>query len=136
MLTLKTPFTFENGKVATVSNVDNVVKQEIVSYFMTSNGERVMNSGFGGNLSSLIFEINDPLVLADYKVDNLPNVNGNLRFGRVLDMAVIDQSSSPQTAPYEDGVLPVLVRYAVSPRTVSTLRINVNVPFYTQESEL
>lgn len=136
MLTIRTPFTFEDGGVATVSNVDNVVKQEIVSYFMTSSGERVMNSTFGGNLSSLVFEINDPLILADYKVDNIPNVNSNLSFGKVLDMTLVEDTASAQNAPYDAGVLPVVVRYAVSPRNVSTVRLNVNIPFFTQESDL
>lgn len=134
MLSLKVPFTFEDGEVTTVSNVDTIVKQDIVSYFMTSNGERVMNGAFGGNLSALVFEINDPLVLADYKVDTFPNVNSNLRFGNVLDMFILNTNA--QQAPYEDNVLPIAIQYAVSPRTISTIRLNVNVPYFTEESSI
>lgn len=134
MLSLKVPFTFEDGEVTTVSNVDTIVKQDIVSYFMTSNGERVMNGVFGGNLSALVFEINDPLVLADYKVDTFPNVNSNLRFGNVLDMFILNTNA--QQASYEDNVLPIAIQYAVSPRTISTIRLNVNVPYFTEESSI
>lgn len=133
MLTLRIPFTFEDGQTSVVSNVDKIVQQEITGYFMTSSGERVMNGSYGGNLNSLVFEINDPLVLADYKVDTLPNVNANIRFGKVLDMHVV---SSAPGRDYEDGVLPVIVRYTVSPRSTSTLRLNLNASLLTEESEL
>lgn len=133
MLTLRIPFTFEDGQTSVVSNVDTIVQQEIIGYFMTSSGERVMNGSYGGNLNSLVFEINDPLVLADYKIDTLPNVNANIRFGKVLDMNVV---SSAPGRDYEDGVLPVIVRYSTSPRSISTLRLNLNASLLTEESDL
>ena len=57
MLTLRIPFTFEDGQTSVVSNVDKIVQQEIAGYFMTSSGERVMNGSYGGNLNSLVFEL-------------------------------------------------------------------------------
>ena len=64
MKSIKIPFSFEEGSVSNTNNVDTIVSQEIVNYFMTVDGERVMNSSYGGGLPRLSFEINDPLVLA------------------------------------------------------------------------
>jgi len=99
---------------------------------MTINGERIMNQQYGGNLPKLSFEINDPLVLADYKLDAISDVNSNLSFGKVLDIAVLD---SENTTFYEENVATVLVRYAVTPRTVSTVKLTVTNTF-NEESDI
>jgi hypothetical protein len=98
---------------------------------MTIDGERVMNSSYGGGLPRLSFEINDPLVLADYKLDVVTEANLNLSFGKVLDLLVVDNTNNTF---YEDNVATVLVRYAVSPRTISTVKLVVTNTF-NEESE-
>ena len=90
MRSIKIPFSFEEGSVSNTNNVDTIVSQEIVNYFMTISGERIMNAAYGGNLPQLSFEINDPLVLADYKLDAIGDVNLQLSFGKVLDMLILD----------------------------------------------
>jgi len=132
MRSIKIPFNFEEGSVSSTTNVDTIVKQEIVNYFMTVDGERVMNSSYGGGLPRLSFEINDPLVLADYKIDAISDVNSNLSFGKVLDMAVVDNEN---TTFYEENVATVLVRYAVAPRTISTVKLIVTNTF-NEESDI
>lgn len=132
MRSIKIPFNFEEGSVSSTTNVDTIVKQEIVNYFMTVDGERVMNSSYGGGLPRLSFEINDPLVLADYKLDAISDVNSNLSFGKVLDMAVVDNEN---TTFYEENVATVLVRYAVAPRTISTVKLIVTNTF-NEESDI
>lgn len=132
MRSIKIPFNFEEGNVSITTNVDTIVKQEIINYFMTINGERVMNQQYGGNLPQLSFEINDPLVLADYKLDAISDVNSNLSFGKVLDMAVLDNEN---TTFYEENVATVLVRYAVTPRTISTVKLVVTNTF-NEESDI
>ena len=120
MKSIRIPFSFEEGSVSNTDNVDTIVSQEIVNYFMTIDGERVMNSSYGGGLPRLSFEINDPLVLADYKLDVITEANLNLSFGKVLDLLVLDTANNTF---YEDNVATVLVRYAVAPRTVSTVKL-------------
>lgn len=132
MKTIRTPFSFEDGSVSTVSNVDTVVKQQIVDYFMTINGERIMNQTYGGNIPLLSFEINDPLVLSDYTLDAIPEANSHLSFGRVLGVSVVDNENSTF---YENNVATVLVRYAVSPRTISTVKLVVDITF-NEESDV
>lgn len=132
MLAIKVPFSFEEGAVSTTNLVDTVVKQEIVNYFMTVNGERVMNPAYGGNLPQLLFEINDPLVLADYKTDSIPDANANLSFGKVIDVLIEDM---PNDEYYDNNVVQVNIRYAVAPRTISTVKLVVDTTF-TEESEI
>ena len=132
MRSIKIPFSFEEGSVSNTNNVDTIVSQEIVNYFMTISGERIMNAAYGGNLPQLSFEINDPLVLADYKLDAIGDVNLQLSFGKVLDMLILDT----QTGAFdEENVANVLVRYAVSPRTISTVKLTITNTF-NEESDI
>ena len=132
MKSIKVPFKFEEGFVPTTSNVDNIVKQQIVNYFMTNIGERVMNAEYGGSLPNLVFEINDPLVFADYKVDALSEINSYLSFGKVLDFGFVDSTGDLSA---ENNVVTVVVRYSVAPRTISTVKLVVNTTF-TEESPI
>lgn len=132
MRSIRIPFSFEEGSVSATTNVDTIVKQEIINYFMTINGERVMAQQYGGNLPKLSFEINDPLVLADYKLDSLTIANSYLSFGKVLDMVVVDNDNNTF---YEENVATVLVRYAVAPRTISTVKLVVTNTF-NEESDI
>ena len=131
MKSIRIPFSFEEGSVSNTTNVDTIVSQEIVNYFMTIDGERVMNSSYGGGLPRLSFEINDPLVLADYKLDVVTEANLNLSFGKVLDLVVVDTADNTF---YEDNVATVLVRYAVAPRTISTVKLVITNTF-NEESD-
>lgn len=131
MKSIRIPFSFEEGSVSNTNNVDTIVSQEIVNYFMTIDGERVMNSSYGGGLPRLSFEINDPLVLADYKLDVVTEANLNLSFGKVLDLVVVDTADNTF---YEDNVATVLVRYAVAPRTISTVKLVITNTF-NEESD-
>lgn len=132
MKTINVPFRFDEGEVGITSSVDNIVKQEIVNYFMTNTDERVMNATYGGNLQRLAFEINDPLVIADYKLDALPDVNSKLSFGKVLDVSVAETTDDTY---YNSNTATIIIRYAVAPRTISTVKLIVNETF-TEESEL
>lgn len=132
MKTIRIPFRFEEGSVLATQNVDTVVKQQIVNYFMTNLGERIMNSSYGGNLPNLVFEINDPLIFADYKVDALSEVNSYLSFGKVLDFGFVDSTNDLSA---ENNVATLVVRYSVAPRTISTVKLVVNTTF-TEESPI
>jgi phage baseplate assembly protein W len=135
MKAIAVPFKFDEGVVETTSNVDTIIKNQIVNYFMTTNGERVRNIGYGGNLQSLAFEINDPLILADYKIDAIPAVNQNIGRGRVIDVGILDSSTDPSTSFYDSGTATVVIRYAVAPRTVSIIKLVIDAQL-TEESEI
>jgi len=130
--TIRIPFKFEEGSVLHTENVDTIVKQQIVNYFMTNINERVMNATYGGSLSNLLFELNDPLKFSDYKVDALSEVNSFLSFGKVLDFGFVDTTDSLLA---EANVATLVVRYSVAPRTISTVTLIVNANF-TEESSI
>lgn len=132
MKTIRVPFHFEEGSVAQTQNIDTIVRQQISDYFMTTREERVMNSGYGGSLSSFIFEMIDPLVLQDYKTDVLLDINTYLSFGQVVDFYMVDESDSVYGP---DNTLTLAVKYVVTPRTVSTVKLTVGTTL-TEESEL
>ncbi len=132
MRAIRIPFSFEEGNVSDTYNVDTIVQQEIINYFMTISGERVMSQQYGGNLPKMSFEINDSLVLADYKLDSLTVANSHLSFGKILDIVVVDNNNSTF---YEENVTTVLVRYAVAPRTISTVKLVVTNTF-NEESDI
>lgn len=135
MKAIAIPFKFEEGTVKNTTNIDTIIKNQIVNYFMTTNGERVRNIGYGGNLQGLAFEINDPLILADYKTDAIPAVNQNIGRGRVIDVGILDSSNDPANSFYDTGTATVLIRYAVAPRTISTIKLVVDAQL-TEESEI
>lgn len=132
MKTFSVPFRFEFGSVAETNSIDNIVKQQIADYFMTTTGERIMRAGYGGNLSSWIFEIVDPLLLQDYRTDVLSDVNTYLSFGQVTDFYLQDESDSIYNP---DNTMTLVVKYVVAPRTVSTVKLTVGTMF-TEESEI
>lgn len=39
------------------------IKYNIINYFLTNKGERVLNPNFGGNITQYVFEPNDPSTL-------------------------------------------------------------------------
>lgn len=132
MKAIRTPFKFEEGSVLQTQNIDTIVKQQIINYFMTNINERVMNPTYGGSLSNLLFELNDPLKFSDYKVDALTEVNSYLSFGKVLDFGFV---SATDTLLADANVATLVVRYSVAPRTISTVKLIVNTNF-TEESPI
>lgn len=132
MKSIRIPFKFEEGSVAETTNVDTIVQQEITNYFMTVSGERIMNQPYGGSLPSLVFGMEDPLVLTDYKLNVIDDSNLHLSFGKVLDLGIVDNENNPF---YKDNVATVLVRYAVAPRTISTVKLVITNTFH-EESEI
>jgi hypothetical protein len=130
--TVVVPFRFEFGSVAETDSIDTIVRQQIADYFMTTKRERIMRASYGGNLSSFIFELIDPLILTDYKTDVLSDVNTYLSFGQVIDLYLQDESDSVYSP---DNSMTLVVKYAVAPRTVSTVRLTVGTRF-TEESDI
>lgn len=135
MKTIAIPFSFIQGSISSTQSIDVAVQQQIINYFMTNAGERVMRSAYGGNLQNIIFEIDNPLVWADYKLDALPDVNVYLSAGRVLDVTVVEHPNNPQNGGYEDGVAVVSIRYATSMRGSTQLVLTVRTNL-TEESSL
>jgi uncharacterized protein len=69
---LKFPFQFTQGTGGTLDSVSTTISegvehisQAIVQIIKTRIGERVMRRSFGSNLGDLVFEPNDPAIIAE-----------------------------------------------------------------------
>lgn len=132
MKSISIPFKFDNGSLQQTYDHDQSIRQQIINYFMTTSGERIMRPGYGGNLQMLAFEMVDALVMADYKIDSLPAANARITNGKVLDLAIIASPNGQESSNYGDNTVTVAIRYASSPRTISTITLQVSQ--LTQES--
>lgn len=134
MKSISIPFRFDNGSLQQTYDHDQSIRQQIINYFMTTSGERIMRPGYGGNLQMLAFEMVDALVMADYKIDSLPAANARITNGKVLDLAIIAFPNGQESSNYGDNTVTVAIRYASSPRTISTITLQVSQ--LTQESTI
>lgn len=134
MKSISIPFRFDNGSLQQTYDHDQSIRQQIINYFMTTSGERIMRPGYGGNLQMLAFEMVDDLVMADYKIDSLPAANARITNGKVLDLAIIAFPNGQESSNYGDNTVTVAIRYASSPRTISTITLQVSQ--LTQESTI
>lgn len=118
-------FTSDTKGVATTSDINKVLEQHIIDVLTTTPGERVMNTTYGANLRNLLFEEPDPLILAEYRMDAINDLNSKLPFGKVVDL----QLSVPTEDFYgseSDTTIRVSVKYAVPPYEASVVTFNIN----------
>lgn len=134
MKSISIPFKFANGSLQQTYDHDQSIRQQIINYFMTTSGERIMRPGYGGNLQMLAFEMVDNLVMADYKIDSLPAANARISNGRVIDLAIVASPDTQESSNYGNNTVTVVIRYASSPRNVSTIALQVSQ--LTQESTI
>lgn len=135
MKSISVPFRFtsDTGGVATTTEINKVLEQHIIDILTTSTGERVMNPNYGGNLRNLLFEEPDPLILSEYRMDAISELNSQLPFGKVVDM----QLTVPQedfSGSGADTTIRVSVKYAVPPYEASVVTFNINNTNFFGES--
>ena len=127
MKSISIPFSFtsDTGAVSTVSDVDAVMKQNIIDILTTFPGERVMTPNYGAGIRSLLFEQPDPLVFAEYRMDAINDLNSSVPFGKVTDVQIgipYDSLSSFET----DSTISVSVKYVIPPYDTSVVTFNLN----------
>ena len=125
MKSISIPFTFSNGKVATTSSIDTITQQKITDVLITGSGERAINTSYGVDIRSLLYEPLDSLAFDDFKQDALSAINDVLDSGRVIDIS-ISYPNSPQMAYPEDSTIAVSVTYQVPPYSGRTFTFNVS----------
>lgn len=126
MRSIAVPFSFntDTGGVATVSDINYVMEQNIIDILTTTPGERIMSPTYGANLRNLLFEEADPLVFAEYRMDAINDLNANLPFGKVTDVQIsvpYDSLSGLDT----DTTVSVSVKYVVPPYDTSVVTFNI-----------
>ena len=127
MKSIAIPFSFtsDTGAVSTVSDIDSVMKQNIMDIITTSPGERVMLFGYGGGIRNLLFEEPDQLVYAEYRMDIINDLNAKLPFGKVTDV----QIGVPSDSLYVESTattVSIAIKYVIPPFDTSIMTFNIN----------
>lgn len=66
MIALAFPLTISpGGSVASTTNYDQIVRQQVLAALMTNNGERIFQPQWGCNLQAMIHDPSDELVRMD-----------------------------------------------------------------------
>ena len=127
MKSIAIPFSFtsDTGGVSTVSDIDSVMKQNIMEILTTSPGERVMVPNYGANIRSLLFEEADQLIYDEYRMDIINDLNEKLPFGKVTDV----QIGVPSDALYLENTattVSIAIKYVIPPFDSSVMTFNIN----------
>lgn len=121
MASIRVPFQFNAGRVASTKDPSVVAEQKIVDVLVTDKYERVMNHLYGAGINRLLFEPIDSMSISDFSVDAQQEMVSNISRVYILNMSVEDLSyGSPATNP--DTTLGITVTYALplgSPRVFS-----------------
>lgn len=126
MKTIAVPFRFASDTkgVAEISTLSQIIEQQIIDILTTSSGERVMNPRYGAGLRNLLFEMMDPLVFAEYRMDAVAELNEYLTLGRVVDINI----SVPEEVFYgenTDSTINIAVKYIVPPNDAAVVTFNL-----------
>lgn len=126
MKTIAVPFRFASDTkgVAEVFTLSQIIEQQIIDILTTSSGERVMNPRYGAGLRNLLFEMMDPLVFAEYRMDAVAELNEYLTLGRVVDINI----SVPEEVFYgenTDSTINIAVKYIVPPNDAAVVTFNL-----------
>jgi phage baseplate assembly protein W len=135
MRSISIPFRFVNGKVADTENNGVIAKQRIIDALTTDRFERVNRPEYGIAIKSLLFDNNDPLVFADYRIDAIRSLNDYVSNAKIMDL----QMKSGNTVSYgnEDSSLFVKVVYQTSDGNTATFVANLTAgTFITEESTI
>lgn len=127
MKSIKIPFQFDGGRVASVSTSDAVARQKIVDVLTTGAFERVMRHRYGTRTNSLLFEPIDDLEFADFKVDAIQTMNEVLSRVQILDLQIAN--TNPQNYFGSDSTtVTINVVYRLPLGAPQLVQVNVAVP--------
>lgn len=126
MKTIAVPFRFtsDTGGVSEVKTLNEIINQQIIDILTTSSGERVMVPSYGAGIRALLFEMMDPLVFAEYRIDAISELNEYLGLAKIVDLNI----SSPQEEFYgepTDATITVSVKYVVPPNDAAVVTFNL-----------
>jgi len=134
---IKLPVSFSNGRLETTTDINQIIRQKIIDVLVTSKMERVMRPTYGGDSYSLIYEIMDPAVFADFKVDAIQELTRNVSGIQVLDISMVSGNDLSSTIQNDsnDTTLSMTVYYRIPPQRASSVTFTVS-EFLTNESAM
>lgn len=123
MRSIALPFRIINGRVATLTDQFDIIEQKILDVLLTNNRERVMNPRYGSSVYSLLYEIIDDNVIADFKTEAMMDLRES-----VDGVDIVDIKFRPSNL-YGDSeyntTLEVSVFYRIPPALTRTLTFSV-----------
>lgn len=136
MRSISIPFRFNGGKVADTEDSGVIAKQRIIDALTTDRFERVNRPEYGSSIKALLFDNNDPLVFADYRVDALRDLNEYVSNAKILDLQ-IKNGNDVGYGNDKDSSLVVRVVYRTSDGNTATFVANLTAgTFITEESTI
>lgn len=124
MKAIKVPFSFENGGVAHTVDRFRIEEQKIVNVLVTSKLERVCRSDYGAGATTLIYELNDPLVFLDFKTEAMFELADGVSTCRVLSM----EGRTDGYLENEETVMLINVVYQIPLGVAQTASLRVAIP--------
>lgn len=124
MRTIKLPISFQNGRLATISDINQIIKQKIIDVLVTSKNERVMIPEYGSGAYSLLYESMDPTVFADFRADALQELAVNVTGATILDV-VLAEGISLGSGDY-NTTLTINVVYQIPPYPITSTTFSIS----------
>lgn len=86
MKAIYVPFQFKNGSTRSTTITERIVEQQIINVLTTSKYERVMNPQYGAAVNSLLFDVLDEPVLAEFKTEAMLDLQEHVDRAEIIDM--------------------------------------------------
>lgn len=133
MKAIKLPVAFSNGSLRTTTDLHQIFKQKIIDVLVTSKQERVMIPEYGVGVYSLLYEILDPLIFADFKVDAIQELSQHVTGVEIVDLRL--SSGGSLQSPEDNTTLSITVLYRLPPYQVTSMTFTVS-EFLSEDSFL
>lgn len=127
MKSIRIPFQFDGGKLATTTSTDLIAKQKIIDVLTTMKFERVLRHNYGGQIQSMLFEPIDDLMFADFKIEAMQALSECVSRVQVLDMYVM-HTGQQQYFSSESTTVTLGVLYKLPLASPQLVTLNVAVP--------
>lgn len=131
MKSIKLPVTFKNGALVSTTDLNQIFKQKIIDVLVTSKQERVMLPEYGAGTYSLLYEMLDPMVFADFKTDALQELTQHVTGVDIVDLRMSSGESFRQDP--DSTTLSITVLYRIPPHQVTSTTFTVS-EFLSEES--
>ena len=123
MRSIYLPLQFNNGKIATTTDFDTIVKQKIVDVLAVSRGERVMRPQYGVGAYGMLYTTIDQLVWADFKQEALLAMAEDVSGVTIHDIQI---SSGDSRQLSEPTTVTITVTYQIPTSQMSSVTLNVS----------
>lgn len=123
MRSIYLPLQFKNGKIATTTDFDTIVKQKIVDMLAVSKGERVMRPQYGIGAYGMLYTTIDPLVWADFKQEALLAMSDDISGVTIHDIQISLGDSKQLSEP---TAVTITVTYQIPTSQMSSVTLNIS----------